>query len=394
MTTSRTRDWDPRSDSVLEDQCAAYDEMRRRCPVAYSDFLQWSVFRHDDVVRVVEDHETFSNAISKHLSVPHGMDPPEHAEYRRVIEPFFTHDRMHMFEPVCRRIAVSLLEPLASRGTIDFIETFALPFALQAQSASLGWPDELNEPIRAWTKKNQEATLAGDRAAQTDIAREFTSYIDALLQARRRGAPQDDVTASLMQARVNGRPLTDDEIASVLRNWTVGEVTSLSSAIGILAQYLAVNRALQDRLRVEPSSIPLAIDEILRVCGPLVANQRVATRDVEIRGRHIKAGERVSLMWLSANRDERVFDNPEEVRLDRDPELNLVYGKGIHVCPGAPLARLEMRVALEELLARTHLIELPPSKRCRNAVYPANGFASLDLTLLVDRAGDLAASSA
>lgn len=384
MTISRTRDWDPRSESVLEDQSAAYDDMRRRCPVAYSDFLQWSVFRHDDVVRVVEDHETFSNAVSRHLSVPHGMDPPEHAEYRRALEPFFTDERMQVFEPVCRRIAVSLLAPLAVQGTMDFIETFALPFALQAQSASLGWPDELNGPIRAWTQKNQEATLAGDRAAQTDIAREFSSYIDAMLQARRQsGSPhQDDVTASLMRARVKGRPLTDEEIVSVLRNWTVGEVTSLSSAIGILAHHLAVNRALQDRLRAEPSAIPLAIEEILRVCGPLVANQRVATRDVEIRGRHIEAGERITLMWLSANRDEDVFDQPDEVRLDRDPALNLVYGRGIHVCPGAPLARLEMRVALEELLARTRLIELPPGTRARKAVYPANGFASLDLTLL------------
>src|SRR5690606_1907000 len=107
---------------------------------------------------------------------------------------------------------------------------------------------------------------------------------------------------------------------------------------------LAADGNLQARLRVEPPLLPAAIDEILRISGPLVLNRRVATRDVEIGGRQIKAGERVSLLWIAANRDEQVFDEPGEVRLDRDPRPNLLYGAGIHVCPGAPLARLELRV--------------------------------------------------
>jgi cytochrome P450 len=382
MTTSRNSDWDPRDEQVLDDQCAAYDAMRARCPVAYSDFLQWSVFRHADVRRVLEDHATFSNRTSGHLSVPHGMDPPEHGVYRSLLEPFFAPERMQCFEPVCRSIAASTLGALIGHAPREFISEFAVPFAVEAQSASLGWPADLHASIRHWTQKNQEATLAADRAATAAVAHEFTRTVSALLQARKCSPERDDATASLMRARVQGRPLTEEELVSIFRNWTVGEVTSVSAALGILAERLATDGALQVRLRAEPALIPQACDEILRVCGPLVANQRVATRDVELGCRQIRAGERVTLMWPAANRDDEVFEAPTEVRLERDPNMNLLFGAGIHVCPGAPLARLELRVALEELLARTRWLELAPgAEPCRKAVYPANGFAALRVLL-------------
>jgi cytochrome P450 len=384
MTASRTRDWDPRDEQVLNDQCAAYDALRSRCPVAYSDFLQWSVLRHADVRRVLEDHVSFSNRTSAHLSVPHGMDPPEHGAYRSLLEPFFSPERMRRFEPVCRSIASSALEIFLGDERSEFIADFAIPFAVQAQNTSLGWPSELNDAIRVWTQKNQAATLAGDRVATAAVAKEFTETVQALLESRRRSASQeaDDVTASLLRARVDGRPLTDEELVSIFRNWTVGEVTSVAASLGILAQYLATDEVLQARLRAERELLPRACEEILRVCGPLVANQRVATRDIELGGRQIRAGERVTLMWPAANRDDQVFDAPAEVRLERDVSQSLLFGAGIHVCPGAPLARLELRVAMEEILARTAWFELDPAEgACRRAVYPANGFAELRLRL-------------
>ena len=384
MTTSRARDWDPRDEQVLNDQSAAYDAMRARCPVAYSDFLQWSVFRHADIRRVLEDHATFSNRTSTHLSVPNGMDPPEHGVYRSLLEPFFTAERMRRFEPVCRSIASRALEAFSALEPNEFIADFAIPFAVQAQITSLGWPSELNESIRSWTQKNQAATLAGDRVATAAVAREFTETVQALLESRRRSASPEraDVTGSLMNARVQGRPLTDEELVSIFRNWTVGEVTSVAASLGILAHCLAKDERLQARLRAEPELLPRACDEILRACSPLVANQRVATRDAELGGRRIQAGERVTLMWPAANRDDEVFEAPAEVRLDRDSNRSLLFGAGIHVCPGAPLARLELRVAMEELLARSAWFELEPAEgSCRKAVYPANGFAELRLLL-------------
>ena len=383
MNDSLQPDWDPRSEGVLRDQCAAYDGMRERCPVAFSDYLQWSVFRHEDVVRVLNDAETFSNAASQHLSVPNGMDPPAHTEYRHVIEPYFEPARMQAFEPDFREVAADLVQRLLGRDEVEVIAEFAQSFAVQVQCTFLGWPPDMHAPLRLWTRKNQEATLAQDRAAMAQIAREFEGYVGELLRVRREAGMEssDDITASLLRARAWGRPLRDEEIVSVLRNWTVGEVGTISAAVGILVHFLAQRTDLQQQLRKQPSLLPTAIDEILRIHGPLVANRRITTRPVEIGGRKLDAGERLSLIWISANRDGRVFEDAKAFRLDRDPAPNLLYGAGIHVCPGAPLARLEMRVAMEELLGRTTRIEPNPDKPPTVAVYPASGFAALPLRI-------------
>lgn len=383
MNNQHRLDWDPKSEEIMHDQRVAYDAMRRRCPVAYSELMGWSLFRHEDVTRALHDHETFSNAVSQHLSVPNGMDPPEHTAYRRVIEPYFSPERMEAFHPVCREIAAKLARDLTARGEVEFIADLALPFAVQAQCAFLGWPATLHEPLLRWTRKNRDATFAQDRKAMSEIALEFEGMIDDLLETRlQAGAgPQADLTAALMHEKVWGRPLSNEEVASILRNWTVGEVGTISAAVGILAHFLAEHSALQSQLRAQPDVLPPAIEEILRIHGPLVANRRITARPVEIGGRKIEAGERVSLTWMSANRDERVFGDPDSFRLDRDPGNNLLYGAGIHACPGAPLARLELRVFMEESLSRTCEIatvaETPPVR----AVYPASGFAILPLRI-------------
>jgi len=127
--------------------------------------------------------------------------------------------------------------------------------------------------------------------------------------------------------------------------------------------------------------LPAAIDEILRMRAPLISNRRVTTAPVEIGGRTIPAGERITLMWASANRDEAVFGDPDEFRLDRDPAQNLLYGRGIHICPGAQLARLELRVVIEELLKQTRQIALIPGRQPTVALYPASGFSELPMKI-------------
>jgi len=384
------QDWGPKSDAIQRDQRAAYDEMRERCPVAYSDFLGWSLFRHEDILHVLNDHQTFSNAVSKHLTVPNGFDPPEHTGYRRVIEPYFQPQRMALFEPECRRIASNLAQTLKRHEQIEFIGAFSHRFAVEAQCAFLGWPTEMCESLRLWTQKNQMATLSGDRDAMAEIAREFEDYVMQLLQRKRaeQVSPNGDITASLMAQTVAYRPLRDEEIVSILRNWTVGEVGTLSAAIGIAVGYLSQHVDLQDRLRAQYSLLPDAIEEMLRMYGPLTANRRITTREVEIGGRKIGAGERISLNWVAGNRDGRVFDEPGAFRPDRDSAANLLYGAGIHMCPGAPLARMEIRVALEELLACTIRIEASADNAPTNAAYPASGFSTLPLHMVYSSAID------
>lgn len=383
MKNEHEADWDPTSEEVRRNQQAAYDKMRRQCPVAHSDFFGWSLFRHDDVTRALLDHGTFSNAVSRHLTVPNGMDPPEHTAYRKIIEPYFSPARMNAFEPKCREIARDIVRASTPLGEIEFMASVSLPYAVRVQCAFLGWPDTLHRTLIDWIDRNQRATLAQDRKALAEIAIEFERIIDRLMEARREtGArPEQDITAELMHEKVWGRPLSNEEVASILRNWTAGEIGTISAAAGILVRFLAEDQDLQMRLRSEPNLLPYAVDEILRIRGPLVANRRITTRPVEIGGKVIAAGERVSLNWVAANRDESVFENPDSFRFDRDQQKNLLYGAGIHVCPGAPLASLELRVFMEELLSGTVRLSVIPEKQAAFATYPASGFANLPMRL-------------
>lgn len=154
MNDTLRPDWNPRSETVLRDQLAAYDRMRERCPVAYSDFLGWALFRHEDLLRVLNEPGTFSNAVSSHVSVPKGMDPPEHTEYRGLIEPYFRLERMEAFDPQCREIAANLVQSLPGRDEVELISEFAQPFALRVQCAFLGWPPDMHEvcPMTRYAK--------------------------------------------------------------------------------------------------------------------------------------------------------------------------------------------------------------------------------------------------
>jgi cytochrome P450 len=367
--------WDPKSPSVLHDQIAAYDDMRHRCPVAHSDALHWSIFRHGDVLRILQQPQTFSNEVSAHLSVPNGMDPPVHTAYRDIIERYFAQARIAAFEPRCREIAKRLVEALPSNEPVEVMAALGKTFALEAQCAFLDWPAELHEPLRQWTSKNQGATLAGDPVASAAVALEFDGYIKELLASRRRTPHlSGDVTSQLLRERVGDRLITDEEIVSILRNWTVGELATIAASVGIVVYYLATHAPVQDQLRQMPKLLPVAIDEIMRIHPPLIANRRKALRTVSVGDTTIAPGERLTLMWASANRDESVFEDPDEFRLDRNPLDNLLYGAGIHVCPGAPLARLELRVLLEELLRGVQAISAQSDRPSVNATYPAGGY--------------------
>lgn len=370
-------DWDPRAPEEFADQVRAYDELRERCPVAHSEYLGWSLLRHDDVAAAAADHVTFSSRVSAYLSVPSGMDPPEHSAHRRINERYFTPDRMSRLEPELRRIAGELVDALPRAVPVELMEHLAEPYALRAQSAFMGW-SEVNGTLSAWARRNHAATISGDRTATAAVAREFDEHIRAVL-ARRRVVPADDVTTELLGETVGGRALTDEEIVSVIRNWTAGELGTIAASVGILAHALATRPDVRAHLTARPADIGPATDELLRITPPLIANRRVTTCPVLVGGRAIEPGERVTLLWASANRDESVFGDPDEFRLDRDPAANLLYGTGIHACPGAPLARLELRVLVEELLARTTV--LTAVEAAVPAHYPAGGLATVTMVL-------------
>jgi cytochrome P450 len=371
--------WDPQEPSVLLDQRSAYDEMRERCPVAHSEVMGWSLFRHGDVTAVTGDPASFSSA-TRRLAIPNGMDPPEHTDYRDSLEPYFTSDRLARFEPRSRQIARDLLASVVDRVQVEAIGEFVDPFAHQALCAFMGWPVRDWNRIRGWTHGNLEAAFRSDREAGARLAREFAAYVTDILRARRAEGLSDDLMSDLVQVSVRDDALSDEQIVGLLRTWTAGHGT-VAAALGIVIRYLADDGELQTRLRAAPELIEPAIWEILRSDGPLVSNTRTATRAVEIGGQDIRAGERISLMWIAANRDPAAFTNAEEVVIDRGADDNLLFGAGIHRCLGASLAILNVRVAVEELLGQPARFELAAPGRPSRNVYPSNGLRELPLRL-------------
>ena len=396
MTENVHNDWDLRSEEVQKDQVAAYDAMRRRCPVAHDEFMGYSVFKNADVQHVLDHPEIYSNVVStRHIAVPNGMDAPEHTTFRAVNDKYFTPERLEKFAPVIRDAVKTLIAELPRGEEVDVMQGFGQAYAMRVQNAFMGWPACLEQPLTEWIEKNRVATLRRDREEIARVALEFDGYIRQLLDERREDAAAGnpkDVTAELLTDTVQlpgeePRTMTDEEIVSLIRNWTVGELSTVSATVGVFVNFLARNRAEQDRLRAsladgnaldDRSEIALAVEEIMRLEDTLVTNRRVTTQDTELGGRTLPAGSRVTINWASANRDEDAFEDALTYNPHRDQSRNLVYGDGIHVCPGAPLARLELRILLEELLRGTESIEIADESEkpaTVNAVYPVSGYS-------------------
>ncbi len=337
------------------------------------------VREHHELLRVLNRHDLFSNVVSLHPAVPNGMDPPQHTAYRQIIDGYFETSRLNEFEATCRVLAQRYWTELLIDQPLEIMESFARPYALDAQCAFVGWPDSTKAPLQRWLAQNQEASRQQDRERLQQLAAELGNLVEAQLEARRRLDPDlrgSDVTTRLMRETIDGRHLDHSEITSILRNWTVGELATMASSVGILTGFLAQQRTVQSRLRKHPEEIPYAIDEILRINAPLRSNRRVVARTTTL-GRHIVSkGERLSLLWGAANQDEKVFPNPTRFEHCRDQSQNLLYGAGIHVCPGASLARLELRVALEVMLEKTKEITLGESQS-ESSQAPATGWSTL-----------------
>lgn len=379
----RSPDWDPRGREVNRDALGTYDAMRSRCPVAHGPDGAWTLFSHAAVTAAALDHETFSNAVSRHLQVPNGLDGPEHTAFRAVIERYFTAARVRALVPTVQSIATHLAGRLDAPGQVDAVALGAR-FAVRGACAWLGWPVELEDELLTWVADNRAATRSRDQARTAETARRFDAVVRRQTETRRRAgdAAPDDVTTELTRERVDGRPLTDEEIVSILRNWTGGDLGSMALCTGVVLAHLADHPPLQARLRagVSDRELDAVLDEILRLDDPFVSNRRVATASVELDGRQIAEGDLVVLHWTAANRDPRLFA-PGRFDPAGHAPYNLVWGLGKHVCPGRPLATMELRVLVRAVLAATSSIEPDPERPREREVPPAGGYASVPLLL-------------
>jgi cytochrome P450 len=373
--------WEPLSPEVLADQLGTYDRQRTACALARSP-RGVTLFRHADVVAAAHDPQTFSSAASARRAVPNGMDPPEHAPWRALVDGFFAPAQIAALEPRVRAIADALVAALPRGTVVDAVAEIGRPFAVRAQTAWLGWQG-IEDELLAWMADNHAATRSGDTARSAAVAAAFDEIIRR--QLRRRHAPGQadpvDPTTALLTATLDGQPLSEADIVSILRNWTAGDLASMAAALGVVVWFLATHQDAQQALRDRPQDLALAIDEMLRIDDPFLVNRRVTTRAVRIGEHELAAGTRVYLNWTSANRDEAVFGDPDAYRPEHNAPHNLVYGTGIHACPGRPLATMELVVAVEALLKATALIEPAPDAVPERETYPLGGWRRVPVRL-------------
>ncbi|MEY2855050.1 MAG: hypothetical protein RL030_2182 [Pseudomonadota bacterium] len=351
--------------SVREDPAVLHARLRQTCPVALQKSdggpMQngWLVTRYEDIVAVARDTQTYSQPVRwpGRPRPPLESDPPEHRQFRALLQPFFTARAVAEFDPVSRGLATSLIEPLVAAGGGDFAHDLARPLPPQVLLARLGQSSEGWERIKECCEASylQGSTDPADLKTYEEADAFLWDYCHAAI-ADRKAVPRDpeqDLVTALLAGRIDDKPVEESLVAGMLRLLVAAGHDSTTSAIGICLRYLAENPPIQAKLRAEPAGIALAIEEILRLQAPVIQMPRRVTRDVELGGRQLRTGDRVLLVFASGNRDESRFENPEQSRLDRSPNRHLSFGSGIHVCIGNALARQEIQVALEELLAHT-----------------------------------------
>jgi cytochrome P450 len=366
------------------DPVAEYDDRRARCPVAH-DAAGWTLYRHDDVRAAALDDVTFSNATSRFLKVPNGLDGAEHTAFRSLVDRYFTAERLTALQPTVDAVARRLVDDIgAAPVRVDAVELGAR-FAVRASCAWLGWPATIEPELLEWISANRAATRSADLDRTAAVAAWFDRIVRALVIERRERVPgcPVDVTGELVADVSLGRRLTDEEITSILRNWTGGDLDSLALCAGVVLAYLADHPDLQTRARAGVSDVELdaVIDEILRIDNPFVSNRRIATTDTAVRGQHIARGERVVLNWTAANRDPAVFGDPDAFDPEANAPHNLVYGIGRHACPGRGLATMELRLLTRALLARTTAITPDPDRARERTLPPSGGYAQVPLVL-------------
>lgn len=355
-------DWDPTIDQDVAARYAQMHDQRERCPMARATRHggQWDVLRYADVVEAAGDPDRFSNALQNRYAKPLPpleYDPPEHRDYRRMLAVFFTPKRMAELEPIVRANARELLAPMLAAGRGDLAQAYSYPLPALGLCALLNIDGSEWGDIKEWS----ENTLLKDsedpaEQAIADAGHERIIEYAHTMIADRRAHPRDpeqDITATLLSANVNGEPMDDDTIARTLRILISAGHNSTTSAIGNMILYIAENPEAQALLRAEPARIPAASEELLRAETPVQEMPRFATRDTELGGCPIKAGDRLGMFWAAANRDPEAFPEPDRIILDRKPNRHVAFGHGIHTCLGAPMARMEVRVAMEELLSAT-----------------------------------------
>jgi len=377
--TDWATDFDVLDPSYVADPFGIWRDLRKVCPIPHTNrrVSSWMPIRYSDVTEIAHDIEHFSSRrvavipiqddeedepeagpILEHGLPPISADPPLHTWTRRLLLPWFSHNRVAGYEPFTRDICSRLIDEILPTGHADAAENYAQQIPVRVIAQILGVPSELADTFTGWVRDVLE--FADDPVRRSRGVHGLIEYFVAEV-ARRREHPGDDLLSELLRTEMDGNPLEDSVIMGAATLVLIAGIDTTWSAIGSSLWHLATHDDDRRRMVEDPSIMTVAIEELLRAYSP-VTMARVVTEDVVYGGCPMKAEDKVIMNFPAANRDPEEFENPDEVILDRQHNRHVAFGSGIHRCAGSNLARMELRVAIEEWLKRIPDFHLAPGK--------------------------------
>jgi cytochrome P450 len=345
-----------------DDPFPAFRRLREEAPIYWHPTPGfWALSRHEDVVAVSRDPATFCSSrgillsdlerpIMERQSIIY-IDPPEHVKYRKLVQPAFGPGQLRALEERIALLVDELLRGIDGGEPFDFVEDFAAPLPLLVIADMLGVPGEDRERFKRWSDAIIEA---GTQQTAENMAQsvELLEYFGAVI-AERRERPGDDLISLLVGSEIDGERLEEFDLLMFCMTLLVAGNETTRNLLAHGAHALATHPEERALLAQSPELMPRAVEEMLRWGSPIASFMRTATRDTELRGTPIREGDRLLMLYVSANRDESVFGaNAEAFRVQRDATRHVAFGFGEHFCLGAQLARMEGRIAFTRLLER------------------------------------------
>lgn len=379
-----------------------YHRLRAECPVYWSEKLEcWLLTRYDDCLAALKDYRRLSNrdrmsVMMKPLGEEAGKrfqvvrrhfmqgvifsDPPDHTRLRTLINKAFTPSTIEKKRPRIQEIVNGLIDQLPDKGMMDLIRDFAFPLPNTIRSEILGLPLEDTDQLKKWAEGIIALFGGGADEARIEKGQQcltaIREYLSRLI-AKRRMNPGEDLISTLILAREQNDQLSDDELLSTCSTLFSASQETTTSVIASSVLALLRNPDQLQKLRINPKHIATAVEEILRYDGPLQRQLRAATEDFELRGMPITQGQMVCPVLAAANRDPEVFANPDDFDVARADNPHIAFGFGIHWCVGAPLARMEVQIAISTLLRRIPHFELATDEIDRPEDYTVRSIKSL-----------------
>jgi cytochrome P450 len=375
-------------------EAAAY--MLANCPVVHSDLDGgfWVISRHADLMRVMQDQDSFASG-NRGVRVPHervvrppmppiDSNPPVHRQVRQAMNPFLTPQALHRQEHRFRSIISGLIAQFAERGHCDIATDLAKIFPARTTLEILFGIDDpvVLSQVRNWVRRLSYDMFKEDAAVLRAIQDDWSQWCQDFIDTRRadEGIPREpDIVDALLTVRVEGgRLLTDAEVIGALQILLLGGFSTTADATCNIVIALIEHPWLEAQLRAQPELIPDAVEEIMRLDPPVTSRPRRSTRDVEIGGRVMHADDRVLGFYLAANRDPEEFNEPDKLDIFRARNKMMTFGAGPHRCVGSNMARMSLRIMVEELLARVGGLQFAPGQREERVSFSPSAWRAVD----------------